>query len=179
MLQEESEYVRQALTVEEAGDTALLEGDFGTFAEDQPDMPAHTTAHMTAGPAADLHPAAENSEAESIPGMHTFETQPTTASGLAGVEALWDETALRELDEEWKQFAAALAPRHVLAILALLGEQPDAALMQVAEQCGTMPALLLDEINDVAMETIGDLLVDGDRIMDEYMDPFEHVKSMR
>ncbi|MMZ67297.1 hypothetical protein D1872_298700 [compost metagenome] len=67
----------------------------------------------------------------------------------------------------------------MLAILALLGEQPDAALMQVAEQCGTMPALLLDEINDVAMETIGDLLVDGDRIMDEYMDPFEHVKSMR
>lgn len=175
VLQEESEYVRQALTVEETGDPALLEGDFGTFAEDQPDLPAETTA----GSAAGLHPAAEVFEAEDIPGMHTFETQPTTASGLAGAETLWDETTLRELDEEWKQFAAALAPRHVLAILALLGEQPDAALMQVAEQCGTMPALLLDEINDVAMETIGDLLVDGDRIMDEYMDPFEHVKSMR
>jgi hypothetical protein len=48
--------------------------------------------------------------------------------------------------------------------------------MRVAEQYGTMPALLLDEINDVAMETIGDLLIDGDRIVSDYMNVFEHVK---
>lgn len=48
--------------------------------------------------------------------------------------------------------------------------------MRVAEQYGTMPALLLDEINDVAMETIGDLLIDGDLIVSDYMNVFEHVK---
>lgn len=48
--------------------------------------------------------------------------------------------------------------------------------MRLAEQYGTMPTLLLDEINDVAMETIGDLLIDGDRIVPDYIDVFEHVK---
>lgn len=62
------------------------------------------------------------------------------------------------------------------AIHALLGVNPDTELMRVAEQYGTMAALLLDEINDVAMETIGDLLIDGDRIVPEYIDVFEHVK---
>lgn len=50
------------------------------------------------------------------------------------------------------------------------------SLMRLAEQYGTMPTLLLDEINDVAMETIGDLLIDGDRIVPDYIDVFEHVK---
>jgi hypothetical protein len=88
----------------------------------------------------------------------------------------WEETVSANLDEEWKVFSEQLSPRHVRTIHALLGDNPDTELMQVAEQYGTMPALLLDEINDIAMDTIGDLLIEGDRLVSDYMNVFEHVK---
>ncbi|MMZ64137.1 hypothetical protein D1872_264380 [compost metagenome] len=40
--------------------------------------------------------------------------------------------------------------------------------MRIAERAGSMPELLLDEINEIAMEEIGDLLVDGAEIPEEY-----------
>ncbi|WP_434751363.1 tellurite resistance TerB C-terminal domain-containing protein [Paenibacillus amylolyticus] len=89
---------------------------------------------------------------------------------------LWDETAELDIPEEWQEFAERLESRHVRAIHVLLGDHPDHDVMRLAEELGTMPALLLDEINDVAMETIGDLLVDGDRIVPDYIELFEHVK---
>lgn len=88
----------------------------------------------------------------------------------------WEDSLIAELDDEWILFADELAPRHVQAIYALLGDEPDRELMQVAERNGTMPTLLLDEINDAAMITIGDLLIDNDRIVPEYINVFEHVK---
>lgn len=80
------------------------------------------------------------------------------------------------MQEEWYEFAERLESRHVSAIYALLGDHPDDELMRLAEETGTMPALLLDEINNAAVETIGDLLIDGDRISPDYIDIFEHVK---
>ena len=49
---------------------------------------------------------------------------------------------------------------------------------QIAEKAGSMPALLLDEINDAAMDTIGDLLIDGEAIADDYIDMLETLKSV-
>jgi len=110
-----------------------------------------------------------------------LEPEPSAVEIAAGaqVESIrlqWDESAEADLDEEWLLFAKELSPQQVQTIHVLLGASPDTELMRLAEQYGTMPTLLLDEINDVAMETIGDLLIDDDRIVPDYIDVFEHVK---
>jgi hypothetical protein len=40
---------------------------------------------------------------------------------------------------------------------------------RLAAAAGTMPELLFDEINELAMDLLGDLLIDGERITDEYI----------
>ncbi|MCG7382224.1 TerB N-terminal domain-containing protein [Paenibacillus sp. ACRRY] len=137
-LQQESEYVRQALTIEEDVDQAKEAAPF---------------------------------EHQALP-----EPAKVIATSATSVRLQWEEESAGDLDEDWLHLADQLAPQHVLAIYALLGEKPDTELNRVAEQYGTMPALLLDEINDLAMETIGDLLIESDRIVSEYMNVFEHVK---
>ncbi|PQP81213.1 hypothetical protein C0Q44_22610 [Paenibacillus sp. PCH8] len=157
-LQRESEYVRMALTTEDNHTAEDRDQDVNhiTSATNLMDTPVTATE--------------ETSLAR--------ETQNIATSGMS-VEMFalqWDESAATDLDEEWLLFAEGLSPPHVQAIYALIGENPDMELMRVAEHYGTMPAHVLDEINDVAMETIGDLIIDGDRIVSDYIDVFEHVK---
>ncbi|MNP48978.1 hypothetical protein D3C76_1431330 [compost metagenome] len=59
----------------------------------------------------------------------------------------------------------------------MISASATAQLERVAETYGTMPELIIDDINSLAMETIGDLVIDGDRIADEYMDYFENLKG--
>lgn len=73
------------------------------------------------------------------------------------------------LDEEWRALAAQLSPVHLEVLYALKSGPDMTALQAVAEGAGSMPALLMDEINEIAMETIGDLLIDGETLVDEYI----------
>ncbi|OZB98531.1 TerB N-terminal domain-containing protein [Paenibacillus sp. XY044] len=91
-----------------------------------------------------------------------------------GNSVAWDTSGL---DAEWTHFAEMLSSYQLEALLALAGSSPDTDLIQVADRYGTMPGLIIDEINDAAMETIGDLVIDGDRIAEEYMDCFENLKG--
>lgn len=152
-LQQESEYVRLALTIED--DSTFEDKDVNS-----------TTIEIN------LASLPEDSK-EPVPFVD--DTASSEASGKS-VLLQWDESAEADLDEEWLLFAKELSPQQVQTIHVLLGASPDTELMRLAEQYGTMPTLLLDEINDVAMETIGDLLIDGDRIVPDYIDVFEHVK---
>ena len=66
------------------------------------------------------------------------------------------------LSPELKDFIAALTSeqRDVLyAILTL--DEPEAEIDSIAENALTMPELLIDGINDAAMERLGDILVDS------------------
>ncbi|MGM1048934.1 MAG: TerB N-terminal domain-containing protein [Bacillota bacterium] len=93
--------------------------------------------------------------------------EPLAATAtLPDVSINWDT---KNLDSEWRVLAEQLTPAHLEALYALkVG--PDLAMLQaVAERAGSMPALLIDEINDTAMETIGDLLIDGETLVDEYI----------
>lgn len=166
-LQQESEYVRKALTIEEDVDKVQETTPFEHQAAVEGEA-NDTVKYMTE----------QNKD-------HSFEREADEAlaerseavsTNHKPVRLQWEEAIAGELDEEWTHLADQLAPQHVLAIQALLSEDPDTELNLVAEQYGTMPALLLDEINDLAMETIGDLLIDSDRIVSEYMNVFEHVK---
>ena len=89
---------------------------------------------------------------------------PTGVSSCAGV--IWHTD---HLGSEWNELAELLTPLHLEALYALKSGPDFAALQAVAERAGSMPALLIDEINEASMETIGDLLIDGETIVDEYI----------
>lgn len=81
-------------------------------------------------------------------------------------------------DEDWQQLAERLTPVHMEILHALKAGPNSAALQPIAERAGSMPALLLDEINEAAMDTIGDLLIDGESIAEEYIDKMDALKRI-
>lgn len=165
-LQQESEYVRRALMIEE-----------NHFAEDEDANSVSSDAPVAIQNLTDKAERAEESNQPEVGFEGALETHGVQENrNNERLSLQWEADFSADLDEEWLQFSEMLSPQHVQAIHALLGVNPDTELMRVAGQYGTMPALLLDEINDVAMETIGDLLIDGDRIVSDYMNLFEHVK---
>ena len=74
------------------------------------------------------------------------------------------EVDLDGLDEEWAAFFAQ-------AELTVLGQLLAgwSALIDYARGRGEMPELLLDELNNVSSDTIGDLIADGNGIIDDYL----------
>ncbi|MCM3260830.1 TerB N-terminal domain-containing protein [Paenibacillus lautus] len=82
------------------------------------------------------------------------------------------------LDEEWQELGERLKLIHLEVLHALKSGPNRTQLQRIAEQAGSMPALLLDEINEAAMDTVGDLLIDGESIADDYIDMLETLKSV-
>ncbi|MGP0583533.1 TerB N-terminal domain-containing protein [Paenibacillus timonensis] len=78
------------------------------------------------------------------------------------------EEVVASLPEEWQELFASLTAPQAQMLAALFQGQSAAERQIIAEQAGSMPELLVDEINEYAMERIGDLLVDGDEILDDY-----------
>ncbi|MFD3258176.1 TerB N-terminal domain-containing protein [Paenibacillus lentus] len=73
-----------------------------------------------------------------------------------------------ELPQEWQELLSRLSEAHKKMLSALLDGEEAAVRVGIAEQAGSMPELLLDEINEISMEWIGDLLIDSDEIAEEY-----------
>jgi len=162
-LQQESEFVRLALTIEDDHPSEVKDAEV-------------YNANVTSKPVDALEARDEITPTEDSMQQDPSITEIALEGSTASIGLQWDVSAEADLDEEWLLFAKELSPQQVQTIHVLLGASPDTELMRLAEQYGTMPTLLLDEINDVAMETIGDLLIDGDRIVPDYIDVFEHVK---
>ncbi|MFJ2042752.1 TerB N-terminal domain-containing protein [Paenibacillus taichungensis] len=165
-LQKESEYVRRALMIEE-NHTSEDED-----ANNVSSLPTTVIQNST-----EEAESAKQSNQQEVDVEGALNTDGGQENGINEPLSLqWEADFSADLDEEWIQFSEMLSQQHVQAIHALLGVNPDTELMRVAEEYGTMPTLLLDEINDMAMETIGDLLIEGDRMVSDYMNVFEHVK---
>ncbi|MFC3746763.1 TerB N-terminal domain-containing protein [Paenibacillus sp. GCM10012306] len=79
-------------------------------------------------------------------------------------------------DSEWVSFAAALTPLQRDAVLALTGDEGWHEVQKLAAANGTMAELLMDEINDIAMDMLGDLLIDGEEIIAEYVPMLSYLK---
>ena len=77
------------------------------------------------------------------------------------------------LDEDWTALAESLQPVHLQVLQVLLRDSGAEALFQLAGEHGSMPELLIEEINTAAMETIGDLVIDEEAIVEEYMNIVE------
>ncbi|WP_198022997.1 TerB N-terminal domain-containing protein [Paenibacillus zanthoxyli] len=69
---------------------------------------------------------------------------------------------------EWESLADALSPLQREAVLALSGPEGPAALHRLAAAHAALPDLLIDEINEIAMDLLGDLLIDGEELSPEY-----------
>ncbi|ALS09987.1 hypothetical protein ABE82_26620 (plasmid) [Paenibacillus peoriae] len=80
-------------------------------------------------------------------------------------ELVWNTEGL---SEEWIRLAGQLKPIHLKVIQAIL-QKSQMKLSEISDMYGTMPDLLVDEINQLALDIIGDLLVDGNTILEEYL----------
>ena len=84
-------------------------------------------------------------------------------------------TQMTELPNEWTKFMKRL-PQYEFLVLQAIAEQdnPNVTIKKIAEEKLTMPELLIDSINERAIDIIGDLIIDPGsssvpRIIDEYL----------
>lgn len=83
-----------------------------------------------------------------------------------------------ELSAEWNNFRRQLNKREFLVLKAILEqENPNASIKQIAEENITMPSLLIDAVNELASNTIGELIIET---TSEYPKIYaEHIENVR
>lgn len=88
------------------------------------------------------------------------------------------ENKIVELSGEWNNFRRQLNKREFLVLKAILEqENPNASIKQIAEENITMPSLLIDAVNELANNTIGELIIET---TSEYPKIYaEHIENVR
>lgn len=75
--------------------------------------------------------------------------------------------------DEWTVLIAALRPPHHQLLAALLaGEGTAVALQQIAMAHATMPALLIDQVNELAQALVGDIVIESDGDQSDVIDDY-------
>lgn len=102
---------------------------------------------------------------------YIYQNQPATSSEGNGSK-LFDSS---KLTSEMKEFVDALLPAQQKALYVLItSEKTQDDLETIAEEAHTMPQLLLDDINALAVQLMGDIIVDAadkkPKVLDEYID---------
>ncbi|MNG29135.1 hypothetical protein D3C84_1145110 [compost metagenome] len=75
----------------------------------------------------------------------------------------------------WHSFAAALTPLEWEAVRALAEGRGMAAVQHLASAGGTMAELLIDGINETAMDLLGDLIIDNEELNEEFMPMLQYL----
>lgn len=189
-LQADSDVVRTLLTVQDLGYTgeadkvnepAVERDRLDAVSEDRNQAEKNVDLSVGAPPVPDMQPwhedqsssASRQPQAVSPPSMPSeaygkvYEPLSATTEGTSQSEdnGLQEPSAI----SEWAAFAAALTPLQREAVITLADSGNWGELQQLAAARGTMAELLADEINDIAMDRIGDLLIDGEEITPEYV----------
>ena len=105
------------------------------------------------------------------------------SSPVPGLPSEQIEPESSELDEEWLFFAESLSDLHreVLASM-IAAEDASSTIDQIARRNAVMPSLLLDTINELAQDAIGDLLINVDieppTIEPEYEEMVHHILTL-
>lgn len=102
---------------------------------------------------------------------YIYQNQPATSSEGSGSK-LFNSS---KLTSEMKEFVDALLPAQQKALYVLItSEKSQGDLETIAEEAHTMPQLLLDDINALAVQLMGDIIVDAadqkPKVLDEYID---------
>jgi hypothetical protein len=126
--------------LESLGDKLIfLDGSTVTVAEDYQDELAHLLTHI-------LEPAA-SSESLTVP-----EIEVPLAATLD----------YSDLTPEWAAFAQRMQPQHWEALnVLLLGEDVVVRLDGVARSVNTMVSLMINDINDIALSSVGDIVINS------------------
>ncbi|WP_052380426.1 TerB N-terminal domain-containing protein [Paenibacillus camerounensis] len=69
---------------------------------------------------------------------------------------------------EWAELSGELLPLHREVLLALAADNGSSQVNRIAAAAGTMPELVYDEINELAVNILGDLLIDGEELAEEW-----------
>lgn len=91
--------------------------------------------------------------------------QDNFASPPAPQEAPPDEAAFSDSAADgdgWQAFADALEPVHRALLQAMLADADATALAAIATQAFSFPEALYDDINELAADTLGDILIDAE-----------------
>lgn len=176
-LQQDSDQVRELLTVEEeeerrmsvscsssgaVSDFMQLELNFDHSISQNP-----TSEDVQEARSADYNPADSCTHSRSEFDREEFPSDRTANVSLGAQEG---SSMRMDLTEEWGQLMESMQPMHSEALKALVQGQAMSELASIALQYGTMIDLLIDDLNNLAMEAIGDLLIDEGAILDEYID---------
>lgn len=88
------------------------------------------------------------------------------------------ENQIAELSGEWDNFRRQLNQSEFLVLKAILEqENPNPSIKQIAEENITMPSLLIDAVNELANNTIGELIIET---TSEYPKIYaEHIENVR
>ncbi|NMO97153.1 TerB N-terminal domain-containing protein [Paenibacillus lemnae] len=125
-------------------------------------------------------PRAKVQDAAAEPGERVPAEMGAGAGAEAEAEAEADSGKVywntEDLDEDWQELARALTPAHLDMLYGLKEGLGSDALQAAAQRAGSMPELLIDEINEAAMSWIGDLLIDGDALTEDYVDMLDFIK---
>lgn len=97
------------------------------------------------------------------------ESGPEPAEPPAAVLEQAETNRAAEGNPEWAEWNAELLPLHREVLLALAEDHGLAKVNKLAAAAGTMPELLFDEINELAMNILGDLLIDGEQVAEEWI----------
>ncbi|WMT38872.1 TerB N-terminal domain-containing protein [Paenibacillus sp. D2_2] len=185
-LQKDSEEVRSMLTVEDELIVEEIQQEWIPAIESmadgvkeiEPRAERWGNDSLEVGPSAEISPQSMELSLNSVTDVSLLQTdlivqQAELAQGDdtnqvdLNPNIVWDTSSL---DEDWLLFTEQLGQAHLEALYAL--KEASDSVNDIAEKYGMMPALLLDEINELAMETIGDLVVDGESIAVDYIDHF-------
>jgi hypothetical protein len=80
---------------------------------------------------------------------------------MSSQETEQDRGACDDLPEEWAEFRAALKEHQHQALRAILTmEDPGQELARIADESALMPEFLIDSINELALDTVGDIIIE-------------------
>lgn len=83
------------------------------------------------------------------------------ASAMNVQKAEQDQGACDDLPDEWAQFRAALTDHQHQALKAIATmEDPSEELSRIADESAVMPEFLIDSINELALDTVGDIIIE-------------------
>ncbi|MNM17903.1 hypothetical protein D3C81_281850 [compost metagenome] len=174
-LRSDSDVVRQLLTIDEQNEPGQETFD-STEIEEASEATAETieTTTEASAPAKPIEPTIVISPiamAQMEEGTEQVQDELTEKSEKARPappETPSSSTSTAPASQ-WENLADALTSLQREALLVLAGPEGIEGLFRLAESRGELPDLLIDEINETAMDVLGDLLIDGDQFSPEYI----------
>lgn len=93
--------------------------------------------------------------------FNDFESPGASREEIVPFPFITQEATFPEIPPDWNLFVEKLKPFHKQLLLALTNEEnPVPQIIKISRENGIMPEALLDSLNEVSLETVGDLLLD-------------------